>query len=58
MRIVNQKTIIRRDEMARIFEMLCAGRSMKYVASVVGYDCVAIKRGIVIAELLGFEGCA
>lgn len=51
------RTKISRDDMAVIFELVEMRKSMTEIAHAVGYDRQTIERGIVIAKLIGFEGC-
>lgn len=51
-------TIITRADMSVIFELLANGSTINQAARATGYDFKAVQRGVYIAELLGFEGCA
>lgn len=55
MHISSIKTVIKREDMARIFEMENAGFSLSAMARRSGYSRWSVKRGLVIAKLFGFE---
>lgn len=58
MTLTHPKTVIKRDDMARIFELIESRETITSIARKVGYRADTIKRGLVVAKLFGFDGVA
>lgn len=50
-------TIITKNDMACIFEMINEGFNTLVVAQKLGYTPETIRRGVKLAKMIGFEAC-